>query len=328
MLTSRVTSKVLKVLRGNSGISHKSLGQHFPIPHCPSILDIQQEQMSGSIIKSNPPSRLQHYYTSLETRIGYWALLGRTRHFGYYEPGTYSPFPIGTALRAMEEKLMRSLQLQPGAKVLDAGCGAGHVAIYLAKKDYQVVAIDITGRHVEDTERNIRLAGLSKSITVREMSYQNLEEFPNHFFEGLYTIETFVHSPDPGQALAEFFRVLKPGGRVSLFEYEHSKVPSKFKRTFELMNEYAAMPTFAILEKGVLQAMLEKAGFQNVKVQDISANIVPMLRLFFLLAYLPLVFIRLLRCEKHFINALVGVEGYRARHAWSYIVVTAEKPKE
>jgi sterol 24-C-methyltransferase len=43
----------------------------------------------------------------------------------------------------MEDQLLVSLELDPGAALLDAGCGVGHVAIYLAQSGLRVQCIDI-----------------------------------------------------------------------------------------------------------------------------------------------------------------------------------------
>lgn len=77
----------------------------------------------------NPNPVLQSYYASLESRIGYRIVLGGTRHLGYYATPTSSPIPIGPALRAMEAEVLRALQCSRGARILDAGCGVGHVAL-------------------------------------------------------------------------------------------------------------------------------------------------------------------------------------------------------
>jgi hypothetical protein len=55
------------------------------------------------------------------------------------------------------------------------------------------------------------------------------------------------------------------------------------------------------------------AGFEDIVVRDYSENIVPMTRFFFLLAFIPYLFIRLFRLEKYFINAVAGVESYKGR---------------
>jgi sterol 24-C-methyltransferase len=79
-----------------------------------------------------PTPSVEDYYSSLESRVGYWLLLGNTRHCGLYEKGQLSPFPISTAQRAMEEKLYTRLGLEAGSKVMDAGAGSGYVAMYMA----------------------------------------------------------------------------------------------------------------------------------------------------------------------------------------------------
>ncbi|KAH3917697.1 hypothetical protein HBH56_043700 [Parastagonospora nodorum] len=48
---------------------------------------------------------VEAYYSSLESRIGYWLVLGNARHCGLYAKGQLSPFPISKAQRAMEDKL-------------------------------------------------------------------------------------------------------------------------------------------------------------------------------------------------------------------------------
>ena len=283
------------------------------------------------LIKLNPS--LQRYYASLESRIGYWLLLGGTRHFGYYHADTYTPFPINGALRAMEDHLFSSLQLEPGAAVLDAGCGVGHVAIHLAQKGLQVTGIDVVDRHIHQGQRNIEARGLETAVTVRKMDYHNLEGIRDGSFDGIYTMETFVHATDPDRAVEEFFRVLRPGGSIALYEYDHGDlngVPKAVKKSMDHVNKYASMPSNARFDEGVLQRMLEKTGFQDVVIEDLSANIMPMMRLFFIIAYIPYLFIRLLRLQAWFVNTVAGVEGYRGikKNVWRYVAVTAKKPRE
>ena len=109
---------------------------------------------SNQKIRLNHNPALQKYYNSLESRIGYKFLLGERRHHGYYDTGTYWPFPIDEAMRAMEDYLFRSLALEAGAQVLDAGCGAGHVAVRLAQHGLRVQGIDVVDHHLRKAERS------------------------------------------------------------------------------------------------------------------------------------------------------------------------------
>ncbi|KAK9323841.1 S-adenosyl-L-methionine-dependent methyltransferase [Lipomyces orientalis] len=276
----------------------------------------------------NPNQLLQDYYGSLESRLGYRFVLGGTRHFGYYDADTYWPFPIKGALRAMEERLFDSLGLESGATVLDAGCGIGHVAIYMARKGLRVQAIDVVNRHLHKAQRNIKAQGLEDRITVRKMDYHHLDGFTDGSLDGVYTMETFVHATDPEGVAKEFFRVLKPGGSIVLHEYDHADLTAtpNVKVSLEQINKHAAMPALNRFGPGVLQRIMEEAGFEQVVVKDLSINVTPMLRLFFVMAYIPYFFIRLFRLRPWFVNTVAGVEGYRGRRLGRYVAVSARKP--
>ena len=285
------------------------------------------------LIRTNPS--LQRYYGTLESRIGYWLLLGGTRHFGYYEPGTKWPFPINGALRRMEDHLFGSLALRPGAEVLDAGCGVGHVAMHMARKGLQVQGIDVISNHLQWARQEIQAGGLEKAVSVRLMDYHHLDGLADGSLDGVYTIETFVHATDPRQALGEFFRVMKPGGSIALYEYDHpdfdatpSKIPEGLRESMDQVNLRASMPANVAFSEGVLQRMLEDQGFQDVVVEDLSPNVKPMARLFFLVAYIPYLIIYFLGLQAWFVNTQAGVQGYRVlkRGLWRYVAVTAKKP--
>ncbi|TGJ84388.1 hypothetical protein E0Z10_g4382 [Xylaria hypoxylon] len=280
------------------------------------------------LINANP--QLQSYYSSFESRIGYRLLLGGTRHFGYYENDTYWPFPLARGLRKMEDKMAEALALRAGSQLLDAGCGVGHVALRMAQTHkFRVEAIDIVDHHVYKASRNFKKAGLFPGqLRVQKMDYHNLEPLRSQSFDGIYTMETFVHATDPEAVLKGFYRLLRPGGRLVQFEYDHNLAtsPHDMALSMEKVNEYAAMPTNAISHPGVFKRMLEEAGFKDVIVRDYSENIIPMTRLFFLLALIPYLFIRLFRLERWFINTVAGVEAYRGQGHWHYLAISATKP--
>lgn len=330
----------------------------------------KMEAEPGSKPEINPNPRLQSYYASPESILGYDILLGGTRHFGYYDDAkTLNPFPLSDGLRRMEEQLFRTLRVRTGtgARVLDAGCGYGHVARYMAGKGLRVMGVDVVGRHVSKAretarrftaEQEKRRRGSKKgegvdngegSIEIRHMDYHHLESFQDESFDGIYTMETLVHATNPGQVLAGFFRVLKPGGRLAMHEYDNvmqevevraegtsSNPPKKkeknpddtLKRSMHQVNEWSAMPTNAISSPGAFERMLEEAGFVDVKVRDLSDHIRPMTRFFYFLAIVPFWIITLLHLERYFVNTVAGVGAYRGYGFWRYVQIEARKPGE
>jgi sterol 24-C-methyltransferase len=289
-------------------------------------------------INENPT--LQSYYASTESVLGYDLILGGTRHFGYYEKGKYNPFPISSGLRRMEEQLFGALSLPAGSKVLDAGCGNGHVARYMARQGLDVTAIDVVKRHAAAAVKVASRSDLKGgSIDARHMDYRHLEAFQDGSFDGVYTMETFVHATDPETVLAGFFRLVRPGGRIAMHEYDHrlpgdgddndeegDSIPEDLKRSQRQINEWSAMPTYAISKPGTFQAMLERAGFVDVEVRDLSDNVRAMTRFFYVLAVVPFTFLSLFKLEKHFINTVAGVQAYRGYGLWRYIQISARKP--
>lgn len=276
----------------------------------------------------NKNDDLKSYYASLESRIGYRFLLGGTRHFGYYETGSWWPFPINKALRRMEDHLFESLGLPAGATVLDAGCGNGYVAMHMARRDLNVRAVDVTERHVAKARRNVLAAGLEKAVTVQRGDYHHLETFPTGSLDGVYTMETLVHATDTKAVLEGFFRVLKPGGSLMLYEYAHltPKNTPEATKLFDQVNKYAAMPAGAEFEADTLLSLVKEAGFTDVGMSDLSDNVKPMLRLFYMIAFFPYLLIRLFGLEKHFVNAVAAIVGYRYFDIHRYVAVRATKP--
>lgn len=277
----------------------------------------------------NKNQSLQAYYASLESRIGYRFVLGGTRHFGFYPPGTYWPFPIGKALRAMEENLIGTLGLEKGSKVLDAGCGVGHVAVHLAEEGYRVHSIDVVDHHIVKARQHVKTRGLEERVTVTKGDYHHLDAFATNSFDGAYTMETFVHATEPEVAAAELFRVIRPGGSIAMYEYDHvdfNTQPREVGESWTAINKHAAMPAYDRFQRGVLKGILEEVGFENIEVRDLSDNVLPMLRLFYILAFIPYLIIAFLGLKSYFINTVAGYEGYIYRDAVRYVSVSAKKP--
>ncbi|GAA2639285.1 methyltransferase domain-containing protein [Actinomadura fulvescens] len=272
--------------------------------------------------------RVQRYYTNTESRLGYRFLLGETKHFGWYGHG-HRMWGFSAAMRRMEHVLASRLDLPAGSLVLDAGCGVGDVARRLAAVHrLRVNGIDVLEFNIALARRRAAAAGLGGLLEFSVGDYHDLPH-PDGCFDAVYTMETLVHAIDPVRVLAEFRRVLRPAGRLVMFEY--SRTPSaelsrEADEALRTMCELAAMPAMLILDHGRLEELLADAGFGVASVIDVSANVLPMLRAFALAGRLPYRIGRALHRPDKVVNALSGVEMYQHRHAWRYNIYTAAKP--
>jgi sterol 24-C-methyltransferase len=87
------------------------------------------------------------------------------------------------------------------------------------------------------------------------------------------------------------------------------------------------MPGHDKFKQGVLEGILEAAGFEDVVVRDLSDNVLSMMRMFYLLVFTPYMNIEFPRLEVYFVNTVAGYDGYVHRGAVQYIAVSARKPR-
>lgn len=220
----------------------------------------------------------------------------------------------------MEEKLYLRLSLSNGSRVLDAGAGSGLVASFMAQHGLLVDAIDLTPMHVEDAKRNVQSRGLEDQITVRLGDYHNLTEFADSSYDGVYTMETFVHADDPQRVLQNFYRILKPGGVVAMHEAEWTSDSPLLQEVLRLAHCQNT------LQQGSYAKLLQEAGFEDIEIEDLSANALPLWRLFGVIGALPYDIVRLFGFQNRFTNLMAGVESYRNWDQGRYISVRAVRP--
>jgi cyclopropane fatty-acyl-phospholipid synthase-like methyltransferase len=108
------------------------------------------------------------------------------------------------------------MQLKPGMKALDAGCGVCGPAIFFAQH-YGVSVDAITASEVQKQEASQRIhaAGLDGKVNVKQGDYhQSSSIFPAGEYDVVYFLESFGHSPDKSAAIASAWEMLKPGGML------------------------------------------------------------------------------------------------------------------
>ncbi|WP_031075802.1 class I SAM-dependent methyltransferase [Streptomyces sp. NRRL S-118] len=284
--------------------------------------------MPGSRTAQHYRRSVLPYYRRIGSRWGYAMLLGRTRHFGWYEPGQ-SPWDFAASMRRMEAMTARKLALPAGSRVLDAGCGVGDVARTVATEGgLHVTGLDGIASDVAIARRRTaRASGHAARATRFVVGDYHALPFADGSFDGLYTMESFVHAADPRQALSEFFRVVRPGGRLVMFEYSRTPRAELAPRADSVLSdicELAAMP--AMLPHGHLERLVSEAGFEVESVTDITARVLPMLRAFSLLGRVPYAVARSVGRGDLLVNAMSGVELYRHQETWRYNICTAARP--
>ena len=105
------------------------------------------------------------------------------------------------------KRIDRLLDLSKGQKVLEIGCGQGHLTKRLADRGVDIVGIDA----------NPNAPDIANSDRVVFMYAEDLE-YDDNSFDTIVAVHSIEHIPALDDALAEMARVLRPGGRA-LFVY-------------------------------------------------------------------------------------------------------------
>ncbi len=100
-------------------------------------------------------------------------------------------------------------------RVLDIGTGPGFYAIILARRGYEVTAVDYSEGMLREAKRNA--GALADKIRFARMDAQKLA-FADGSFDAIVTRNLTWNLPDPAGAYREWMRVLRPGGALVNFD--------------------------------------------------------------------------------------------------------------
>src|ERR1700675_888990 len=127
----------------------------------------------------------------------------------------YNPIAERFYDRAIPE-MLKLMEVEPGATVLDAGCGPGVHSVRVARAGFRVCAIDVSQTMLEEAKARIAKAGLASSVEFRHENLTRLT-FPDASFHDVFSWGVIIHIHDVEKALDELARILKPGGKLALY---------------------------------------------------------------------------------------------------------------
>lgn len=166
----------------------------------------------------------------------------------------YAQSRIGAEDKAELEKF-KSL-LRPGDKVLDVGCAAGRDTYILKSMGFDAVGSDLA-------EKLLDIARTTHPDIAFVLADMRQMPFDDHTFQGIWASAVLHHLPKPemAKALAEFARLLTPGGIL----YLHTKAGTGRLRTQEQIVE-GEEREFELTTPQDLDEMLNQAGLTKLSL--------------------------------------------------------------
>ncbi|MGI8611309.1 MAG: class I SAM-dependent methyltransferase [Sphingomicrobium sp.] len=145
--------------------------------------------------------------------------------------------PLETAQRRKISLLLDRLELQPGQRLLDIGCGWGSLAVEAAKRNVTVVGLTLSEEQKAWADVKVAEAGLSDRIEIRLQDYREIAEQ----FDAVASVEMVeaVGMRWWGAYLDSIARNLKPGGRAALqfISIDH-RLFERYSRSADFIQTY------------------------------------------------------------------------------------------
>ena len=156
------------------------------------------------------------------------------------------------------EALVARLRGHSHYRVLDLGCGGGHVTFNIAPLVREVVAYDLSPEMLEVVGRTARERGFANVST--EKGVAESLPFEDRSFDAVLSRFSAHHWRDLDAGLRESFRVLKPGGTIVIVDTISTGIPiiDTFFQAVELLRDCSHVRNYSRAE---WEAAFARAGF-------------------------------------------------------------------
>ncbi|AGZ38303.1 SAM-dependent methyltransferase [Actinoplanes friuliensis] len=187
-----------------------------------------------------------------------------------------SGYGLADAQRDKLDLICRKLELKPGMRLLDVGCGWGSLALHAAREyGVDVVGITLSTEQADYARKQIAEAGLTAHVEIRIQDYRDLDDGP---FDAISSVGMAEHvgTAPYAEYAAILFRQLKAGGR--LLNHQIAAIhpaPRTAERSF--IDAYV-FPDGELAPLGTTVSLLEDAGFEVRDVQTLREHYARTLR--------------------------------------------------
>nr|XP_015802184.2 phosphoethanolamine methyltransferase [Nothobranchius furzeri] len=179
---------------------------------------------------------------------------------------------VSTGGPSTTKEFVDLLNLKPGQKVLDVGCGIGGGDFYMAK----TFGVDVLGLDLSDNMVDIAMerARTERLPSVQfEVADATKRTFPEGSFDVIYSRDTILHINDKLALFKRFHSWLKPGGQLLISDYCCGEKP--WTPAFEA---YVRQREYVLYTPSEYGKFLQQAGFCSVHMEDRTAQFIQVIQ--------------------------------------------------
>lgn len=273
---------------------------------------------------------IENYYDHTEVHYRmFWKLeksLGL--HYGVWDDHTRS---LQDSIINTNALLMEMGAIQASDKVLDAGCGIGGSAIFLAQRTgCQVTGITLSKKQVATAERYAKERGVDHQVDFAQLDY-TATGFESDQFDVVWAIESMQTAQDKALFFREVSRVLKPDGRLLIADCFKS-----YPYDIEQEKDMQTMVNgWAISDLVTMDQLRDIAAVYDLEIKqhrDVTREVGPSVRRIYLAALAGMIGTKLYNLYRtatyfsriHYKTGLAQYRTYRKRQ-WGYHLVRLDK---
>lgn len=282
---------------------------------------------------SSKNQEIVHYYEECETHYRiFWDLdHSLAMHAGFWDASTKN---LRQALERENAILAKIANITPQDRVLDAGCGVGGSALYLARHiGCHVTGITLSEKQRQQAERHgaQRLTANTPLPTFYVMDF-TCTDFPNESFDVVWGVESICHAANKEDFVKEAFRLLKPGGRLIMADAFQVKHEMEAQESHWMRTWLKGWGVEALESEEAFQHYLKKAGFHSVAFLDMTSQVLPSSKRLYFYSYPGLVMAKMNQwvfkgSPLHATNLMSARYQYKTlrKGLWKYGVFSAHK---
>jgi cyclopropane fatty-acyl-phospholipid synthase-like methyltransferase len=208
------------------------------------------------------------------THDDYRLLWGIDRHFGLH-CGFFDQKHRrhDDAVLNMNRVLATLAGVRAGERVLDAGCGIGGSAVWLAANlDAEVVGVNINARQIDQARRLAHRLRLEDRVQFQAADFCNTQ-LAGESFDIVWALESACYAEDQRAFLAEAWRLLKPGGRAVIADgfLTRDNLDAAERKIVQRWQRGWAIPAVSSIEQ--FDGWLREAGFRRCEFRDVTEHV-------------------------------------------------------
>lgn len=189
-------------------------------------------------------------------------------------------------LGPIRDRVIKNARLSPGDIVLDVGAGDGLIgfaALDAVAPNGRVIFDEISADLLEQLRRLAADAGVSERCDFVLSNAESLGDIPDQSVDAVTMRSVLIYVSDKAAAFQAFHRVLRHGGRLSMFEpinrfsepregeawggYDVRPVKELYDRVMAVYRSAPSTPTMLDFDERTLFELAEQAGFTAVKLR-------------------------------------------------------------